>query len=189
MSPQIFASWLTIFLGAALAYRTLSLHRQGIPVIQFGKLDKTDFLIPPFGLFFFYHIFANGFHLPSLAGQPMVNNLFTQWLGVGVAVVGLAFAAWGIVSFKHSLRIGIDVETPGEFITNGAFQISRNPLYVGFLFFLLGQFLIFPSLFFLLFLLGGTWLMDRQIKREEDFMTRHYGEAFAHYAQKVRRYL
>lgn len=189
MSPQQSASLLTILLGVILVIRAFTLHHQGIPVFQFGKLDKSDFLIPPFGIFFFYHIFANAFQLPGMAGQPMVQNSITEWLGVGVASVGLAFAVWGIVSFKQSLRIGIDVETPGEFITSGAFEVSRNPLYVGFMNFLLGQFLIFPSWFFLFFLLGGTWLMDRQIRREEIFMSQHYGEAFARYSKKVRRYL
>ena len=32
--------------------------------MHFGHLDKTDFLIPPFALFYFYTVFAAAFNLP-----------------------------------------------------------------------------------------------------------------------------
>ncbi len=32
--------------------------------MRFGNLDKKDFFMPPFAVFYFYIVFANSFHLP-----------------------------------------------------------------------------------------------------------------------------
>lgn len=189
MTPQLTALILVILLGALISLRLRILRQRGLTVIHFGKLDKTDFIIPPFALFYFYHILANAFGFPSLSGDRWVKYPVTEWLGIVVALVGLVFAFWGLISLKNSLRIGIDVDQPGDLITAGAFAVSRNPIYVGFLFFMLGQFLVYPALLFLIYFLGAVWLMDRQIRREEDFMRQHYGEAFARYSERVKRYL
>jgi protein-S-isoprenylcysteine O-methyltransferase Ste14 len=74
-------------------------------------------------------------------------------------------------------------------MTAGAFAFSRNPIYVAFAFNLIGQFLIFPNWMLLVYLGAGTWLFHRQILREEGFMKQHYGQQYAEYCRRVRRYL
>jgi protein-S-isoprenylcysteine O-methyltransferase Ste14 len=41
----------------------------------------------------------------------------------------------------------------------------------------------------LLYLFAGTWLFHRQVLREEEFMRGQYGEAYAAYRRRVRRYV
>jgi hypothetical protein len=52
---------IVIMLGMVLI-RALLMKKQGIEAINFGKLDKTDFLIPPFAFFYFYIVFAATFN-------------------------------------------------------------------------------------------------------------------------------
>jgi protein-S-isoprenylcysteine O-methyltransferase Ste14 len=69
------------------------------------------------------------------------------------------------------------------------FAFSRNPIYVAFASILLGQFLIFPNWILLVYIGAATWLFHRQVLREEEFLKQHYGQEYAEYCQRVRRYL
>jgi hypothetical protein len=46
--------------------RVQLLKSTGVAAMSFGKIDKSDFLIPPFALFYFYLIFARAFHWPAI---------------------------------------------------------------------------------------------------------------------------
>jgi protein-S-isoprenylcysteine O-methyltransferase Ste14 len=74
-------------------------------------------------------------------------------------------------------------------VTTGVFTFSRNRIYTAFAFILLGEFLIFPNWILLLYLVAALWLFHRQVLREEEFLRGHYGEEYAEYCRRVRRYL
>jgi protein-S-isoprenylcysteine O-methyltransferase Ste14 len=54
---------------------------------------------------------------------------------------------------------------------------------------LTGEFLVFPNWVPLVYLASGTWLFHRQVLREEDFMRKQYGQEYAEYCRRVRRYV
>jgi len=62
-----FAALTILLMPGMVVTRVLLLRRKGIEVMNFGKIDRTDFLIPPFALFYFFLIFANSFHLPTVS--------------------------------------------------------------------------------------------------------------------------
>lgn len=179
---------LVLMLGLVIA-RVQLLRRQGVAAMQFGKIDRTDFLIPPVAFFYFYLIFAESFGWPSPSSQRFFDSEAIGWLGVGLCAAGLAVLLWSLISFGRSFRIGIDQERPDRLITTGVFAHSRNPIYVAFAAILGGQFLIFPNWIVLTYLLAGVWLFHRQVLREESFLEGHYGAEYAAYRQRVRRYL
>ena len=187
--PEIFAALSLLILAAMVAVRIQLLRRRGIRAVHFGNLDKTDFLIPPFVLFYFYMIFANAFDLPSVNRQVFFDSAAIGWLGVVLCAVGIGMMAWSLVSFADSFRVGIDAENPDRLITTGAFSISRNPIYLAFMGVLAGQFLAFPNWIVLVYILAGDWLINRQILREEAFLQEYYGEEYAAYCRKVRRFI
>jgi protein-S-isoprenylcysteine O-methyltransferase Ste14 len=94
-----------------------------------------------------------------------------------------------LISFGRSFRVGIDVDRPDKLVTTGVFAFSRNPIYVAFFLVLVGQFLVFPNWVPLVYLFAGTWLFHRQVLREEAFMRRQYGDEYAAYCRRVRRYV
>lgn len=187
--PPLLAALTMLLVVVLVLARVQMLRRRGIDAMNFGKLDRSDFLIPPFALFYFYLIFAEAFHWPSPARQVLLQSQAAAWAGVLLCLAGLALFAWSLVSFGRSFRVGIDTEHPDALVTGGAFGITRNPLYVGFLVIFLGQFLIFPNVILLIYLVGAGWLINRQILREEAYLKVHYGTAYEAYCQRVRRYL
>ncbi|HPH96109.1 MAG TPA: isoprenylcysteine carboxylmethyltransferase family protein [Anaerolineaceae bacterium] len=188
MTGYLAALVIIVMIGLVLAQVVL-LKRRGIEAVKFGKIDKTDFIIPPFALFYFYLVFAEAFHWPSVTTQRFLQSEALAWAGVTCCLAGLGLLLWSLVSFGQSFRIGIDAEQPEQLVTTGAFAISRNPIYVAFAVILMGQFLIFPNWILMIYTLAAAWLFHRQVLREEAFLKQHYGAAFAEYCRRVRRYL
>lgn len=188
MTGYLAALTIVLLLGMVLT-RVLLLRRAGIRAMHFGKIDKTDFLIPPVALFYFYTIFAAAFGWPHVSTRKFFHSDVAAWIGVGLCFSGLLVLLISLVSFGTSFRVGIDVDHPNKLVTTGIFAVSRNPIYVGFGLVLIGEFLVFPNWVPLVYLAAGTWLFHRQVLREEDFMRKQYGQEYAEYCRGVRRYV
>jgi protein-S-isoprenylcysteine O-methyltransferase Ste14 len=178
---------IVVLLGMVLS-RVVLLRRQGIAAVKFGVIDKTDFLIPPVMLFYFYLVFAHAFGWPSVAKTPLFHSAPLAWIGVAACAAGLLLLLWSLVSFQRSFRIGIDTDKPDALITSGVFAFSRNPIYVAFALVLVGEFLIFPHRILLAYVAGFAAIVHRQVLREEDYLKAHYGRDYLDYSQRVRRY-
>jgi protein-S-isoprenylcysteine O-methyltransferase Ste14 len=163
--------------------------RLGIKAMNFGKIDKKDFIIPPFALLYFYLIFAAAFGLPTVSKQIFLHTGIVSWVGVFFCAIGLLLLLLSLVSFGKSFRVGIDVEQSDKLVTTGVFSISRNPIYVAFGLVLIGQFLVFTNWILLVYLGAAIMLFHRQVLREEEYLKKHYGKEYLEYCGKVRRYL
>lgn len=187
--PRYFAALMIVLLISTVLIRVMLLRRTGTQAMHFGKLDKSDFLIPPVALFYFYTVFAAAFGWPLASRQRFFQSTIAGWLGVALCLVGLLILVLSLVSFGTSFRVGIDVDQPGRLVTTGIFAVSRNPIYVGFFVFLVGQLLVFPDWVPVLYLVGAAALFHRQVLREEQFMRQLYGREYADYCRRVRRYI
>jgi protein-S-isoprenylcysteine O-methyltransferase Ste14 len=179
---------LVLVLGMVIT-RVLLMRRSGTRAMQFGNIDKKDFLIPPFAFFYFYLVFAAAFGWPMVSKQQFFDSEALAWVGVFLCAVGLLLFLLSLVSFRRSFRVGIDTDHPDKLITTGVFALSRNPIYVAFWIILLGQFLVFPNWLVLVYLGAATWLLHRQVRREEAHLIQHYGREYAEYCARVRRYV
>lgn len=181
---------LTILLLLAMVLiRAQMLRRHGTEAMHFGAIDRKDFLIAPFALFYFYTVFAAAFNLPLASCQEFFSSATASWAGVLFCLAGLVLLLLSLISFGKSFRVGIDQNHPDKLITTGVFAISRNPIYVAFWLVLLGEFLILANWIPLAYLCAATWLFHRQVRREEEFMVVQYGQEYADYCRRVRRYL
>jgi protein-S-isoprenylcysteine O-methyltransferase Ste14 len=188
MQGYLAALTIVLLLGMVLT-RVVLMRRAGTRAVHFGRIDKKDFLIPPFALFYFYTVFAAAFNLPRLKTQEFFHSEVISWVGVFLCFGGLTLFLLSLVSFGKSFRVGIDIDHPDRLVTRGVFAFSRNPLYVAFGFVLLGQFLVFPNWILLVYLAAGMWLFHRQVLREEEFLRKQYGQEYTAYCNRVRRYL
>ncbi len=181
---------LTIVLLLGMVWvRVLLMRAKGIKAMNFGRIDKRDFLIPPFALFYFYIVFAAAFNFPTVSRKELFHSGIVSWFGVLLCLAGLFLFFLSLISFGKSFRVGIDPDHPDELVTTGIFAFSRNPIYVAFGFVLLGQFLVFPNWILLFYLVAAIWLFHRQVSREEEYLRNHYGQQYSEYCDRVRRYL
>lgn len=87
-----------------------------------------------------------------------------------------------------SWRIGIDENNKTKLVTKGVFSISRNPIFLGIMIANIGLFLVIPNAFTLLIISLSTLSVNTQIRLEEEFLKREFGNEYIHYAEKVRRW-
>ena len=186
---QRFAVLTLVLLLGMVVVRVLLMRRKGIKALKFGSIDKKDFLIPPFALFYFYIVFATAFNFPTVSRQEFFHSAIIPWLGVLLCAAGLFLLFLSLVSFGKSFRVGIDQDHPDELVTTGIFAFSRNPIYVAFGLVLLGLFLVFSNWILLVYMVAAIWLFHRQVLREEEYLRSHYGQQYSEYCDRVRRYL
>src|SRR5262245_49850737 len=187
---QGYLAALTIVLLIGMVVTRLFLMRKaGTRAMHFGNIDKTDYLIPPFALFYFYTVFAAAFDFPILSTQTFFQSEVMSWVVVLLCLEGLVLFVLRLGSLGKNFRGGIHIDRPDRLVTTGVFAVPRNPIYVAFGFILLGEFFVFPNWIMLLYPVGGIWLFHRQVRREEGFLRMHYGQEYAEYCSRVKRYL
>ena len=107
-------------------------------------------------------------------------------------IVGIFVLVTAIISFKnHETTVNpISIEKASSLVVSGIFKYSRNPMYLGMSFILLGLTLkfnliggfIFTSLFML-------FITIFQIKPEESAMEKLFDQEWKDYVSNVRRWL
>jgi protein-S-isoprenylcysteine O-methyltransferase Ste14 len=120
------------------------------------------------------------------AGSPVS---VVSWVGVAVALAGLALeamAARELAGQGTTTRAGEDARV---LVTTGPFVRSRNPFYVGLLLVLAGVVVAF-GLDWGLVTVPLVWLaLDRIVVPREEAMLRERFAAFEAYAARVRRWV
>ncbi|MBM3344234.1 MAG: isoprenylcysteine carboxylmethyltransferase family protein [Betaproteobacteria bacterium] len=122
-------------------------------------------------------------------------NVSAPWLAPTAAVMLIAgvmlFIAAG-VSFMRA-RTTINPMKPANasaLITTGIFALSRNPIYLADLLLLAAFALWLGNVINIVFLPAFVWYIKRfQIAPEEDALRALFGDAYAAYCAKVRRWL
>lgn len=112
-----------------------------------------------------------------------------RWIGALFAFGGVLLTFSAQMGLGTSWRIGIEAEARPGLVTEGWYSLCRNPIFL-FMLVALGGFalLMWNSLTTILFValcLG----IARQVREEEAWLLRAYGEEYRRYAQRVGRFL
>ena len=119
------------------------------------------------------------------------STVFTT-LGWVVFFAGIAVEVWAVKHFRDARTTinPLKVRDTSSLVTDGPFQYSRNPMYVGQAMLMLAATLGFGTLLGFAFMGLFVLYIDRaQIAREEQAMKEIFGEDFDDYAGRVRRWL
>jgi len=191
---SVLAVFLLVFTGKSI---WLYLNGRKVFVIGQGKSTLTNVIEILFSLglmVWICMILVNSLHLnssllPDSIFMHSVQKIYLQIPGMIFISLGIMVFMLGIYSFKKSWRIGIDPHTKDALITSGIFSFTRNPVFIFINIYFIGTSLIYPTPFFISFTLITLFGIHHHIKKEEKFLTLHYGESYTSYSKKVRRYL
>jgi protein-S-isoprenylcysteine O-methyltransferase Ste14 len=153
-------------------------------------MRQLELKIPPLALCaaFAAAIIAFGYVAP-LANAPFPGH---RVAAIALLIVGVAVAVAGVVQFRRA-KTTVNPMVPSRassFVASGVFGLSRNPMYLSMVLALLGLsawrstlpgYALVP-LFFL-------YMTKFQIKPEERALLASFGDEFAAYMTKVRRWL
>lgn len=112
----------------------------------------------------------------------------TRWTSAVLMCLATIWTGYSQFAMGSSWRIGI----PGERLplrTDAAFSVSRNPIFLGMLVFVLGLALWSPSAVTVAALAATYITLEVQIRSEEAFLERVHGEAYRAYRARVRRWI
>lgn len=118
-----------------------------------------------------------------------LENESLQAFGWILLYISLIWIFLAQLQMKDSWRIGIDKENKTELVTQGLFQFSRNPIFLGILIADLGIFFVIPNAISLLIVALSYASIQTQIRLEESFLKKSFGKAYAEYIGKVRRWI
>jgi protein-S-isoprenylcysteine O-methyltransferase Ste14 len=113
-------------------------------------------------------------------------------LALLLAAIGIAFAASAIRRFKKAETTvnPLQPDTATALVDTGIFARTRNPMYLGLLLVLLGWGVWLQSLANIIVLAAFVlFITEFQIKPEERALQKVFGEAYADYAARVRRWI
>ena len=117
---------------------------------------------------------------------------YTTELAILILVAGAIIAFAGVYAFKKA-QTTVNPMTPdaaSSLVNSGICQITRNPMYLGFLLTLLAFAVYLQQPLALVWCLVFTWYMTSfQIKPEEHMLHQLFGQAYIDYCQQVRRWL
>ena len=142
---------------------------------------------PPIVTFFFgLCIYLSRPYFPEFSFS-ILNSLSTISFVLGITVFATA-----VSSFKRQNTTvnPISIEKASSLVVNGVFKYSRNPMYLGMLFILLGLTFKFNLIGGLLFTsIFMIFISIFQIKPEEAAMEKLFDQEWKDYIKNVRRWL
>jgi protein-S-isoprenylcysteine O-methyltransferase Ste14 len=122
--------------------------------------------------------------LPLIGDDPLMQVAGIACLFGGVILVVIAQLQMGA-----SWRIGIDEGPAPGLVTGGLYRFCRNPIYIALLSVVLGYTLLLPTRLSVALLIGSIIAVWQQVRTEEAYLLRTYGEEFQEYARDVGRFL
>ena len=105
-------------------------------------------------------------------------------IGLSMLATGIGLAAWAVASAGES-----EVERDDALVTDGAYALSRNPMYLGWSTGVVGVAAWTRSAWLLATSALAVRLLDREIDREESRLLARFGAAYAAYRERVPRYV
>lgn len=121
---------------------------------------------------------------------PGMDDLAARVIGIGFGVAGLALIVWAAATLRRHETTILPDKAASHLVTDGPFRWRRNPIYLGWVFILLGIAELTKNVWLvaaaLLFAALVTWLA---IIPEERHLEARFGDAFRDYKAKTRRWI
>ncbi|MGH2536518.1 MAG: methyltransferase family protein [Candidatus Promineifilaceae bacterium] len=119
--------------------------------------------------------------IPAVLGQVLGGLLFLAGLALGINAIRLMMRA-GTSPDPH--------DPSAALVSEGPFRFTRNPIYLSMALLYAGIAVFFDAIWALLLLPLALVVIDRyQIRREERYLEQRFGEEYASYKRRVRRWI
>jgi protein-S-isoprenylcysteine O-methyltransferase Ste14 len=126
---------------------------------------------------------------PLTIDQASVSRI-ANWIGFVLLGIGLVIALSALTLFKRSTTTTVPFETPSQLVVRGPYRFTRNPMYLGLAIAYLGvaavQGQLWSAIILPVVLVYINWVV---IPVEERRLYDTFGEAYARYRARVRRWL
>lgn len=109
--------------------------------------------------------------------------------GCILGLIGDIVFTTAVLTMRDSWRAGLAEEDTTKMITNGIYQFSRNPAFLGFDLVYMGILLMFFNWILFAFSIWAMVMLHIQILQEEPYLQKVFGAEYEAYRSRVCRYL
>jgi protein-S-isoprenylcysteine O-methyltransferase Ste14 len=127
--------------------------------------------------------------IDSLGVIHALNKSAVSYIGWVMLWGSLAWLLVAQAQMGNSWRIGIDEHRQTSLVSSGLFALSRNPIFLGMRFTMLGLVLVSPTAFTVAVAVAAELLIQVQVRLEEAHLLSLHGEEYTGYSSRVRRWL
>jgi len=128
--------------------------------------------------------------LNGLAPLPLAGRPATAVAGGCLAIAGVALAAGGVAGVVGHRTTIVPHRAVATLVTDGAYRVSRNPMYAGLGIAYLGAALLVGSWWPVMLWPVVLIAVDRVVIRcEERYLAVRFGQPYREYQARVRRWL
>lgn len=121
---------------------------------------------------------------------PFSSPQAVGWVGLGISALGLILGLMAIYEFK---RVRTTTDAHGSvksIVSSGIYRFTRNPIYLGFVLMLIGLPLNIGSYWGIILVPVLVISMNKVvIEKEEVYLEKKFGKAYADYRSRVRRWM
>jgi protein-S-isoprenylcysteine O-methyltransferase Ste14 len=122
-----------------------------------------------------------------LSGLGVAN---VERLGIILVVIGVCLGAWGAATFRRARTAIIPHHPATRLVESGPYRFTRNPMYTGLTIAYLGASALLDSVWPIVILPIVLFLLVRLvIVKEEAYLHDAFGDEYAAYQSRVRRWL
>lgn len=179
---------LLIFYGCYFT-KMISQKKKGIQTDQIGK-GKEGFV-----KFIELTMKAATFAVPVVEVISICLNTtclptWTRVLGMMLALLGDGVFICSVLTMRDSWRAGVSRTDRTELVTDGIYQFSRNPAFLGFDLVYIGIVMMFFNWgLFAVSVFAAVMFHLQIVNVEEDFLMGAFGSEYLDYKKKVNRYI
>ena len=110
--------------------------------------------------------------------------------GAALIVLGVSLVGWPALMFRRAKTPIRPFRESTSLITSGPYRVSRNPIYLGMVLFLIGVALVLGSLTPMFVVPVFALMIDRVfIRGEQQMLHETFGDEYARYCLRVRRWI
>ena len=125
-----------------------------------------------------------------LVSLPIPVPLFIPYLGLGFAAIGFGLGILALIEFRRIRPAPDPRKSINNLVTSGIYRYTRNPVYLGFVFMLMGLPLSMGTYWGVILVWPLITLTNNLIIRsEESFLTKEFNTQYVDYCSRVRRWL
>jgi protein-S-isoprenylcysteine O-methyltransferase Ste14 len=168
--------------------------RTGINPVTFGKEDNAHnyigFVMKMLIILLFVAVLSFSFGskiYPYFLPAHYLQHKAVYITGLILIHISLLWIIIAQFQMSSSWRIGIDEVNKTELVTKGIFSISRNPIFLGMIVSVCGVFCIVPNALTFFISASTYFIIQIQIRLEENFLERQHGEKYRAYKRSTRR--
>lgn len=189
MEFQLISVATFIFFYGCYLIKMLRQKKRGIRTDQIGK-DKAGFVKFVEVAMKVAAILVLVWGLVSVFFGISHSPVAVRIMGAAMSVAGTVIFIVAVKTMRDSWRAGVSKSDKTELVTNGIYQISRNPAFLGFDLLYIGTLLMFFNWILCVLTVLAVIMYHLQIVNvEEDFLLCTFGDEYLQYKKKVRRYI